>query len=88
MTNASAAVSIERAIIGFHTDEEDHWVAQLACGHHQHVRHDPPWMWRGWVTTERGRRTMLGYPLGCKKCIESAPRDDPKQTNHGSGDAT
>jgi hypothetical protein len=33
---------MERLIVGFHQDEEKHWVAQLECGHNQHVRHQPP----------------------------------------------
>ncbi|MCA9108320.1 MAG: DUF3565 domain-containing protein, partial [Planctomycetaceae bacterium] len=37
---------MKQAISGFHTDDEGHWEAQLACGHNQHVRHDPPWMIR------------------------------------------
>ncbi|XOJ55260.1 DUF3565 domain-containing protein [Candidatus Pseudothioglobus sp. Uisw_016] len=28
---------------GFHLDEDNHWVADLSCGHTQHVRHNPPW---------------------------------------------
>ena len=36
-------------IIGFHQDELDDWVANLACGHTQHVRHNPPWQNRAWV---------------------------------------
>jgi hypothetical protein len=67
---------MKRAITGFHVDEEGHWVAQLVCGHNQHVRHDPPWMNRQWVTTEQGRDSMLGYQLDCKKCDENAPVDD------------
>ena len=57
-----------RAIIGFERDEEGHWVARLECGHGQHVRHDPPWMVREWVTTEAGRASRLGVKLDCKKC--------------------
>ena len=34
---------MRRAVIGFETDDEGHWVARLECGHGQHVRHDPPW---------------------------------------------
>jgi hypothetical protein len=29
-------------ITGFHQDEEANWVAELSCGHQQHVRHRPP----------------------------------------------
>ncbi|QDV21791.1 DUF3565 domain-containing protein [Aureliella helgolandensis] len=63
-------------ITGYHTDQAGDWVARLACGHVQHVRHDPPWTMRTWVTTALGRESMLGFPLNCKKCDEGAPRDD------------
>jgi hypothetical protein len=62
--------AMRRTIIGFHRDEENHWVAELECGHNQHVRHDPPWMIREWVTTEEGRRSRLGMELNCKRCDE------------------
>ena len=61
---------MQRAIIGFHRDEENHWVADLECGHGQHVRHDPPWTVRDWVTTEEGRESRLGTELECKRCDE------------------
>ncbi len=67
---------MQQAITGFHTDEEGHWVAQLACGHNQHVRHNPPWQERPWVITPEGRASMLGSQLECKKCDQSAPRDE------------
>ena len=67
---------MRQAITGYHTDDDGHWVAQLVCGHNQHVRHDPPWTIRQWVTTERGRDSMLGHKLKCKKCDEQAPIDD------------
>ena len=63
-------------ITGYHRDEEHHWVAQLACGHNQHVRHNPPWSNREWVTTAEGRRQMLGLELNCKKCDEGAALDE------------
>lgn len=59
---------MQQAIIGFHLDEEQHWVADLACGHGQHVRHTPPWQNRPWVMTEQGRKEKLGMLLDCKKC--------------------
>jgi hypothetical protein len=61
---------MHRPIVGFEKDEEGHWVARLECGHGQHVRHDPPWMVREWVTTEEGRASRLGVKLDCKKCDE------------------
>ena len=62
-------------ISGYHRDEEQHWVAELACGHSQHVRHEPPWMHREWVTTEQGRESMLGFELLCVKCDEEESKD-------------
>jgi hypothetical protein len=59
---------VEQRIVGFHTDDEGHWVADLACGHTQHVRHDPPWQVRPWVTTAEGRQAFLGKTLPCKTC--------------------
>lgn len=61
---------MQQAIVGFHQDEENHWVADLACGHGQHVRHNPPWQNRPWVITEQGRKEKLGVMLECKKCDE------------------
>lgn len=63
---------MKRQIIGFHQDEHADWVADLACGHTQHVRHQPPWQQRPWVTTAEGRRSRLGVELDCKKCDEEA----------------
>ena len=57
---------MQQAIIDFHLDDEQHWVAQLACGHNQHVRHTPPWQNRPWVLTKDGRDEKLGMMLECK----------------------
>lgn len=64
-------VAVEQAIIGFHQDELGDWVADLACGHTQHVRHQPPWQERPWVMTAEGRDSHLGHSLWCKKCDAS-----------------
>jgi hypothetical protein len=61
-------VEIKRVIIGFHQDDHRDWVADLECGHTQHVRHRPPWQVRPWVTTATGRAGRLGAHLRCKKC--------------------
>jgi hypothetical protein len=61
---------MQQAIINFALDDENHWYAILACGHTQHVRHDPPWQNRPWVLTEHGRKAKLGVMLECKKCEE------------------
>ena len=57
-----------RRIVGFHQDEEGDWVADLECGHGQHVRHRPPGQSRPWVLTELGRQAHLGMSLRCAKC--------------------
>ena len=66
---------MERNIVGFHQDLEYHWVAELDCGHFQHTRHDPPWMFRPWVLTPEGRASMIGAMLECKKCDSGDPPD-------------
>mgnify|MGYP006412417095 CR=1 FL=1 len=67
---------MKQSITGYHTDEDSDWLAELACGHYQHVRHDPPWVNRPWVVTTEGREGMLGKMLMCQKCEQGAPRDD------------
>jgi hypothetical protein len=59
---------MQQPIVGFHLDDEGHWVADLACGHSQHVRHDPPWQNRPWVLHEETRRAYLGVMLNCVIC--------------------
>ncbi|MOA32355.1 hypothetical protein D3C78_1535670 [compost metagenome] len=66
---------MKQQITGYHLDDENHWVAELACGHNQHVRHSPPWVSRPWVVKPEGRARMLGYELQCRKCDEGAPAD-------------
>jgi uncharacterized protein DUF3565 len=67
---------VKRRITGFHQDEESHWVAELECGHNQHVRHDPPWQMRPWVLTAEGRRSRLGETLNCVICDEPKERKE------------
>jgi hypothetical protein len=59
---------MERRITGFHPDPEGDWVAELECGHAQHVRHDPPWQVRPWVATGEGRAGRIGSVLDCSLC--------------------
>jgi hypothetical protein len=61
-------ISPARRITGFHQDEHRDWVAELECGHAQHVRHDPPWQQRPWVTTAEGRAGRIGTVLSCIVC--------------------
>ena len=63
---------IPRRITGFHQDEHGDWVAELDCGHGQHVRHDPPWQVRPWTTTATGRQARIGEVMHCVKCREMA----------------
>jgi len=55
-------------ITGFHLDEDNHWVADLSCGHTQHVRHNPPWQQREWVLSDNGRNGFIGFEFKCKSC--------------------
>jgi hypothetical protein len=66
-----------RKIIGFHLDENLDWVADLECGHQQHVRHNPPWTERHWVTTAEDRRAHISYELRCFAC-EPARKEMPR----------
>lgn len=66
---------MKQSIVAYHQDDESHWVAELECGHFQHVRHNPPLVSRPWVLTKNGRKDMLGYKLECKKCDENTPKD-------------
>ncbi len=64
-------------IVSFHQDDHGDWVADLACGHTQHVRHRPPWQLRPWVTTEQGRREHLGAELNCVLCEREPASNRP-----------
>ena len=63
---------MKRKIVGYHIDADSHWVAELECGHGQHVRDDPPWSERPWVRTGEGRASRLGQELNCVRCDEFA----------------
>jgi len=67
---------MKQEISGYHQDEFKDWVAELACGHNQHVRHNPPWINRPWVVSKAGRLAKIGMTLSCKKCDEGAPKDN------------
>jgi len=60
---------IARKIVDYHLDEAFDWIADLECGHQQHVRHNPPWTNRHWVTTPQGRLEHKGQVLLCSVCI-------------------
>lgn len=60
--------ALKRKIVGFHQDVDGWWVADLECGHTQHMRHDPPWQVRPWVLTEQGRASFMGVDILCSAC--------------------
>jgi hypothetical protein len=64
-------LATQRRIVGFHQDPEAHWVAELECGHRQHVRHKPPWLVRSWVTTQQGRNNAMGTLMECRLCDQA-----------------
>lgn len=74
---------MKRKITGFHCDQPGDWVADLDCGHTQHIRHNPPWINRPWLQSETGRKQFIGTELDCKTCEETAmdliPSNDEKR---------
>jgi len=66
-------------ITGFRQDEHGDWIAELACGHTQHMRHRPPWQDRPWTQTAEGRAARLGVEIECPLC-------DPLRRNRRAGD--
>lgn len=61
---------MRQPITGWHQDDAGDWVAELACGHGQHVRHNPPFRFRPWVLDSAGRAAFIGYALNCVRCDE------------------
>ncbi|WP_245725518.1 DUF3565 domain-containing protein [Pandoraea oxalativorans] len=76
MSRSASEAAPLREIIGFRHDDEGQWVARLACGHGQHVRHLPPWQIRTWTQSPEGREAMLGSELPCRKCERGEPVDE------------
>jgi tellurite methyltransferase len=62
---------MNRPIVAFHEDIRSEWVAELACGHRRHVRHDPILSERPWVLTSEGRQSRIGTDLDCVQCDRS-----------------
>lgn len=73
---------MRRAIAGFPQDGVGDWVAELTCGHGQHVRHTPPLSFRPWVVTAEGRARFLGYQLDCPLCNEAKSRAPDLDERH------
>ena len=59
---------MDQAITGFLQDDEGDWIAELACGHRQHVRHRPPLDPRPWVLDATQRAARIGTSLRCRLC--------------------
>jgi tellurite methyltransferase len=64
-------------------------VAELSCGHCQHVRHRLPFQLRAWVLDADGRSSRVGTPLGCPSCDRAElpdglrlVRSTPQWTEH------
>ena len=85
---------MNRAITGFQLDDQGDWVAELTCGHRQHVRHRPPFQVRPWVLDLETRRSKVGSSLSCPLCdraelpdglqlVETTPRWDEYTTPAG-----
>lgn len=62
---------MQRAMRGFRQDAQGDWVAELECGHTQHVRHQPPFTLRPWVMSAEGRQERIGQTLECPPCDRS-----------------
>ena len=59
---------MDRQIVAFRQDDVGDWVAVLACGHGQHVRHTPPMFERPWVLDPAGRARFISATLDCRIC--------------------
>jgi hypothetical protein len=66
-------------LLGFHQDEDGHWVADLSCGHTQHLRHLPPWQNRAWVIEPEQRQRHLGQPFACGWCAAERTKQVDKE---------
>jgi hypothetical protein len=66
----------DTTIIGFRQDQDGHWIAELACGHTQHLRHQPPWQSRAWVLDASQRQQKIGQSFRCGWCAQAADNDN------------
>lgn len=59
---------MHRAMTGFRRDADGAWVADLACLHSQHIRHEPPFREAAWIEDDEERGRRVGQPLDCPLC--------------------
>lgn len=59
---------MQTTIVGFHRDDFGDWVAELRCGHTQHMRHRPPWQNRPWIEDADERQKRIGAVIECSIC--------------------
>ena len=70
------ACSNRPTVTGLHQDEDGHWVAELSCGHTQHLRHQPPWQSRAWVLDPAQRIEKIGQSFDCGWCAQAPVSDN------------
>jgi hypothetical protein len=70
--------------VRFEQDATGDWVAELSCGHRQHIRHRPPFEVRPWVLEAGSRDAKIGTGRDCPLCERSEPVDDKGQPAGGS----
>ena len=61
-------VVVIRTIVGFRQDDAGDWIAELACLHSQHIRHQPPFLERPWVIDASERAARIGSEWDCPLC--------------------
>ncbi|RAU43714.1 MULTISPECIES: DUF3565 domain-containing protein [unclassified Pseudomonas] len=66
----------DTTVTGFRQDQDGHWIAELSCGHTQHLRHQPPWQSRAWVLDSKQRQEKIGQPFHCGWCAQGADDDN------------
>jgi tellurite methyltransferase len=59
---------MDRAMTGFHLDDQGAWVAELECLHSQHIRHEPPFREAAWIDDPDERARRVGQPIECPLC--------------------
>jgi hypothetical protein len=69
---------MRRRILQFRPDPDEPgaWIADLECGHAQHVRHQPPFQERPWVLTAPGRARFVDAEVECPLCEEAPTGTD------------